>query len=99
MRRYENIPILEQPVTDARYRATTIYPFPQESINDFYILSVEGDRYDIYARQFYNDETLWYLIASANEAQGLSVEPGKQIRIPNSPEILQEEYINTNLNR
>ena len=83
MKRYENIRTLQS--TEGRvYRTTTIYPDTPISENDYYVITTAGDRYDTLADQFYNDHTLWWVIAAANNSEraSLIVEPGIQLRIP-----------------
>ena len=76
----------------------TLYPKRDEAENDIYITARVGDRLDMYAHRFYRDTSLWWVIAQANELSdgSLSVEPGKQIRIPqNLQKILSDlEFIN-----
>jgi len=66
------------------YIGNTTYPEIPLSDQDYYIISAGGDRYDTLAQQFYNDHTLWWIIAAANNSQkaSLVVEPGVQLRIP-----------------
>jgi len=70
--------------TGTRLKTNTIYPNIPESADDIYLISNAGDRYDILAREYYGDQTLWWVIASANNSQkaSLAIEPGVQIRIP-----------------
>jgi hypothetical protein len=67
-----------------RYLSQVIYPSIVESENDLYIISVKGDRLDLYAKRFLGDEKLYYIIAQANGLGkgSLAVPPGLQIRIP-----------------
>ena len=48
------------------------------------ILSQEGDRLDLLAKEFYGDETLWFIIAKANGLGkgSLNVPAGQVIKIP-----------------
>lgn len=52
--------------------------------NDTKILSQEGDRLDLLAKEFYGDESLWFVIAKANNLGkgSLNVPAGQVIRIP-----------------
>jgi nucleoid-associated protein YgaU len=50
-----------------------------------YVVTSIGDRLDLLAFQYYNDATLWWVIAMANNnaTKGLMFpEPGVQLRIP-----------------
>ena len=83
MKRYENIKTLISE-EGKKYRTNTTYPDIPISDQDYYVITVGGDRYDTLAKQFYNDYTLWWIIASANisEKASLFVEAGIQLRIP-----------------
>ena len=63
---------------------TTYYPTIPESSDDFYITVSEVDYLDSLAKKYYGDETLWWIIARANNLPGykLSVNTNKQLRIP-----------------
>lgn len=93
MKRYDNIKVIQSP-EGKQYRTTTIYPETPISDNDYYIITTAGDRYDNLADQFYNDHTLWWVIASANNSQraSLIVEPGIQIRIPGNIDTIINNY-------
>ena len=63
---------------------TTYYPEIPESVDDFYITASEADYLDSLAKKYYGDESLWWIIAKANNLPGykLSIDVSKQIRIP-----------------
>jgi hypothetical protein len=73
---------------------TTKYPEVPLSDNDIYVYAVQGDRFDVLASQYYEDQTLWWIISIANTAtagsdlpsdlpqNSLIIPEGKQIRIP-----------------
>lgn len=65
------------------YRST-IYPAVPISNSDLLIISSEGDYLDTLAFKYYKDATLWWIIANVNSlGKGrMSVEAGKQLRIP-----------------
>jgi hypothetical protein len=52
--------------------------------DDIYIITQDSDRLDLLANQFYNDSRLWWIIAQANNLNGVNigVEAGIQLRIP-----------------
>ena len=92
MNRYQPIPIIiidKKPVYQ-----TTKYPEVPLSDNDIYVYSVQGDRFDILANQYYGDQSLWWIISIANTAtagtdlpsdlpqDSLIIPEGNQIRIP-----------------
>jgi hypothetical protein len=84
MNRYQNIAITKYQDIGSQYYLNNIYPEIPLSNDDDYVITVLGDRLDLLAYDFYNDETLWWIIASANSLPGdsLYLEPGIQIRIP-----------------
>jgi hypothetical protein len=63
---------------------TTIYPPVPLSDSDIYITASETESLDTLAFKYYNDSTLWWIIANINNiGKGrLSIEPGLQLRIP-----------------
>ena len=69
-----------------RYFKYIKYPNIPLSINDIYAITVEGDRLDLIADQFYNDVDLWWIITTANpdiiRRDSFNLKPGLQIRIP-----------------
>ena len=69
-----------QPLT---FRSTIYPPIPKHE-DDIYIITRDSDRLDLLAGQYYEDVTLWWIIASANNiGKGtLVLKPGQQIRIP-----------------
>jgi phage tail protein X len=83
MNRYQNIPteiINKKPV----YR-TVRYPEIPLDENDTYVTTVQGDRFDILALQYYQDESLWWIISIANDSlsqNSLIIPEGIQLRIP-----------------
>jgi hypothetical protein len=76
------------------------YPDISLSINDIYILTTVGDRLDSLANHFYNDVSLWWVIATANpdiiRKDSYNLKPNLDIRIPvNISQILNDfEKIN-----
>lgn len=91
-------------ITQTRYDGktsyqTTKYPQVAPSANDTYVITTLGDRYDILAQQYYNDSTLWWIIAIANPTQAqdsYAVAPGQQIRIPGNPQQILASYNDLN---
>lgn len=81
--RYSNIPVREE--QQERVYFSSVYSIVPESVDDYYVISTTGDRFDILAQEYYRDSKLWYIIAAANPAvrrDALFIEPGIQIRIP-----------------
>jgi nucleoid-associated protein YgaU len=70
-------------VKTVRRISTIMYP-SNISNEETKILSQEGDRLDLLAKEFYGDETLWFIIAKANGLGkgSLNVPAGQVIKIP-----------------
>lgn len=94
MNRYQNITVLREQKDNQtlgpRYRKGTKYPEIPFNQNDIYVITTQGDRYDLLAQQYYNDYTMWWIIAIANVGDytfevplnSLFIPVGTQIRIP-----------------
>ena len=91
--RYQNIKILKTE-EGKRYKKTTVYPMMVKSVDDKYIIGMQGDRLDNLAHKYYGDARLWWILARANYlGKGdLSVPIGKQLRIPKDYLGIMEEY-------
>ena len=63
---------------------TKIYPNIPLRSDDVYVAVETGDRLDTLAFQYYNDQTLWWIIASANNIHTacFGLKDGTVIRIP-----------------
>lgn len=64
------------------------YPDIPLNFQDQYVITTEGDRFDILAQQYYEDSSLWWIISTANpqlHQNSLYITPGTQIRIPFNP--------------
>jgi hypothetical protein len=82
--RYQNIKRL-QTQEGRRFISNPIYPDIAPSGQDIYLITRAGDRFDKLAQEFYNDSSLWYIIASTNPeafSGGLIPKIGVQIRVP-----------------
>jgi hypothetical protein len=108
MNRYQSVPVI---FTDNKpsYQ-TTKYPEIPLSDEDTYVYTTQGDRFDILAQQYYEDQSLWWIISIANTAiagtslpadlpqDSLIIPEGNQIRIPaNYAEVLNSFKILNNL--
>jgi hypothetical protein len=82
--RYQNITTTKLNVTGSLYYQTNLYPEIQPTNNDYYVITTVDDRLDLIALDFYQDSSLWWIIASANALPGDSIYPpiGIQLRIP-----------------
>jgi hypothetical protein len=98
--RYQNIRTTKLNVTGSVYYQTNIYPTIEPTNDDYYVITTAEDRLDLLAYDFYQDSSLWWVIASANALPGDSIYPpaGIQLRIPtNLPEILTSYNIQNNV--
>ena len=70
--------------TKKNYLQSTIYPIIKPNDKDLYIISEQGDRLDLLAYKYYNDVSMWWIIATANNLNDANffVQPGIQLRIP-----------------
>lgn len=84
--RYANINEFKTQFSKKKYLGSIIYPKIKASDNDIYIVSELSDRIDLLAHKYYGDVDLWWIIAVANNLNdaSLSIEPGKQLRIPSN---------------
>ena len=108
MNRYQNIQILrnieESETLGPRYRRGTKYPEVPFNENDIYVITTQGDRYDLLSQQYYGDQTLWWIIAIANVGDYTSEVPlnslfipvGTQLRIPISVQDVLFKYSSLN---
>lgn len=84
MGRYTNIKVKLTSDNKRLYR-TNSYPEIKRSDQDLYVITQNGDRYDVLADQYYKDSTLWWVISTANHGTDQSSyypPSGVQIRIP-----------------
>ena len=61
-----------------------IYPDIPLDETDIYVMSETGDRLDSLAYQWYGDQTLWWIIAAANNIHNapIGLKDGTILRIP-----------------
>jgi len=86
MNRYLGISTIKSNTGKQMY-ATSRYPEIPLSVNDIYVYTSQGDRYDLLALNYYNDSSLWWVIAIANPNISLGtlvIPEGVQIRIPSN---------------
>ena len=63
---------------------TTLYNTIPFSNDDIRVISVEGDRLDLLANEYYGDSRFWWYIAKANNLKFMTLEPGTKLRIPST---------------
>ena len=92
MNRYKDILVFRN--KDKKlYKRNVIFPEIKPLPSDLYVIATAGDRFDTLALQFYQDSSLWWIIAGVNNAKkdSLAVKPGIQLRIPvDVNQVLQE---------
>ena len=86
MNRYQNIP--KTKINGKLVYQTSRYPEVPLSINDVYVYTTQGDRFDTLSQQYYSDSSLWWVISIANtdkvNQSTLVIPEGLQIRIPSN---------------
>ena len=84
MNRYQNIP--KTKIDKKLVYVTSRYPEVPITSDDIYVYSVQGDRFDVLAQQYYKNSSLWWVISIANTDKlpqnSLVIPEGLQIRIP-----------------
>jgi nucleoid-associated protein YgaU len=98
MNRYQNIPVIRNS-QGIRYYKDSKYPQVPLSVDDIYVITTEGDRFDLLAQQYYGDSSLWWIISIANETlsqNSLFIPLGIQLRIPSNPSTVLINYASLN---
>ena len=68
-----------------QYYKAKQFPVIPPAANDLYVITIEGDRLDLLAYTYYQDASLWWVIAAINNNATLGSlfpVPGTQLRIP-----------------
>tara|TARA_Y100000593_G_scaffold44557_1_gene84998 strand:+ start:6137 stop:6397 length:261 start_codon:yes stop_codon:yes gene_type:complete len=65
-------------------KKTITYDDIEKSDSDIKVLTQHGDRFDLLANQFYQDPSLWWVIAKANNMKTNNIPAGKVLRIPSN---------------
>jgi hypothetical protein len=93
MSRYRNNPIKK--LKDGRevYRSK-IYPDIPLRNDDVYVVTQTGDRLDLLAYEYYKNQSLWWIIASANNIHNaqLGLKEGTILRIPQNYIQIQSNF-------
>jgi len=93
MSRYENNPIKK--LKDGRevYRSKIYTDIPLRN-DDVYVVTQTGDRLDLLAYEYYRDQSLWWIIASANNIHNaqLGIKEGTILRIPQNYIQIQSNF-------
>lgn len=96
--RYQTIQTTKLNGTGSLYYVSNVYPEIAPTNNDYYVITTVEDRLDLLAYDFYQDPSLWWVIASANSLPGDSMYPpiGVQLRIPTNIESILNTYNRVN---
>lgn len=96
--RYQSIQKVKLGETGSMHYVNNVYPDIPPANNDYYVITTLGDRLDLLAYDFYQDSSLWWIIASANALPGDSIYPpiGMQLRIPINTESILVNYKKVN---
>jgi hypothetical protein len=92
MSRYTSISTITTLDNPKRRYSMVKYPEISLDFSDIYVYTTRGDRYDILARIYYNDSSLWWIISIANPnlPQDSLIPPfGIQIRIPSANRVFE----------
>ena len=81
-----------------RYYKPTVVPNVPIKDSDIFVYPIYGDRFETIAQRYYNDSSLWWIIAKANElSKGqISADPLKKIRIPTEIDDILESVQKSN---
>jgi phage tail protein X len=93
MNRYINIP--QTKIKGKLVYKTVRYPEVPLSSEDIYVYTQQGDRFDVLAKQYYQDSSLWWVIAIGNPQVTLGsllIPSGLQLRIPAFPSNVVNVY-------
>tara|TARA_Y100001963_G_scaffold109556_1_gene151491 strand:- start:2665 stop:2973 length:309 start_codon:yes stop_codon:yes gene_type:complete len=93
MNRYKNTKIKRDKQLKVRYKSTTEYPSIQRRDSDIVYYSKYGDTYSNLAYRFYQDQSLWWVIAKANEGfkGDITIKPATRLYIPQEVGIIVGE--------
>jgi len=89
------------PIPERTVYQSIIYPTMPHNPEDIWIRTRIGDRFDTVAHEFYQDVTLWWIIARANRLVNgsLAIEPGIKLRVPIEFEKIVHEFHRINMER
>tara|TARA_B100000131_G_scaffold198382_1_gene190583 strand:- start:18 stop:314 length:297 start_codon:yes stop_codon:yes gene_type:complete len=63
-------------------RETKFYEKVPERDTDIWVMTQEGDRFDLLAYQYYGNQHLWWYLARANNMKFNNIPTGTTLRIP-----------------
>jgi hypothetical protein len=88
--RYSKIPTILK-TTKGRVYESVLLPNIEANDNDIVVMTIMGDRLDLIANEYYQDPSMWWIIALKNNMTevGLSLSEGTILRIPTRNEALE----------
>lgn len=101
MNRYISSKVISLRTDNTSKHATSFVPKIERDNTDLFIRTTAGDRLDNLAHEFYQDVTLWWILASVNNlGKGtFAVPPGTRLRIPLNISNIREDYVDFNQRR
>ena len=94
MGRYKNTLVKTDKNTGYRVYGITLYPTIPIQDGDEFIYPFDGEKLDGLAFKYYQDTSLWWIIAGANNLRdgGFALDPSVEIRIPQNIHPILEEF-------
>ena len=88
--RYSNIPTILK-TGKGRVYDSVLLPNIDATDSDIVVITVQGDRLDLLANEYYGDSTMWWVIALKNNLTDidLTMQGGIKLRIPSTQEAAQ----------
>ena len=94
MSRYKNTVVKINKENGSRVYGLTLYPTIPIQDGDEFIYPFDGERVEPIAYKYYQDTSLWWIIAGANNIRdgGFALVPEKELRIPKNIQPILEDF-------
>ena len=88
--RYSNIPTMLK-TGKGRVYDSVLLPNVDATDSDIVVITIQGDRLDLLANEYYQDPSMWWVIALKNDMTevDISMKEGIVLRIPSRTEAIQ----------
>jgi hypothetical protein len=88
--RYSNIPTMLK-TGKGRVYDSVLLPNVDATDRDIVVIKIQGDRLDLLANEYYQDPSMWWVIALKNDMTevDISMKEGIVLRIPSRTEAIQ----------
>jgi hypothetical protein len=88
--RYSNIPTMLK-TGKGRVYDSVLLPNVDATDRDIVVITVQGDRLDLLANEYYQDPSMWWVIALKNDMTevDIAMKEGIVLRIPSRTEAIQ----------